>query len=51
MHALYDEVDCLNHRVDTMVADKLKRQCLERFEFCVLTVLEHLLEQYNCSSV
>ena len=33
MHALYDEVDCLNHRVVTMVADKLKRQYFRGLSF------------------
>ena len=33
MHALYDEVDCLNHRVVTMVADKLKKQYFRGLSF------------------
>ena len=51
MHALYDEVDCLNDRVVAMVADKLKRQYLRGSSFSILTIIEHLLEHYNCSLV
>ena len=42
MRALYDEVDCLNDRVVTMLADKLKRQYLRRSSFSILTILERL---------
>ena len=51
MHALYDEVDCLNDRVVTMVADKMKRQYLRGSSFGIQTILEYLLEHYNCSLV
>ena len=42
MHALHNEADCLNHRVVTMVADKVKRQQLRGSSFGILTVLEHI---------
>ena len=42
MHGLYDEVGCLNDRVVTMLAEKLKRQYLRRSTFSILTILEHL---------
>ena len=47
MHALHNEADCLNHRVVTMVAGKVRRQGLRGSSFGILTVLEHILEHYS----